>query len=115
MCSTVTGDDLQELRLKRLEESVRKTGRVRVSFLNAEYFIWVVDKDPQGPHEIAYNSFVKLRQHCDNVFETTLLAQKFLKGRITQIAKVTNCSCKQPVIENDSKDEDKISNQLNLF
>jgi hypothetical protein len=53
MCSTVTGDDLQELRLKRLEESVRKTGRVRVSFLNAEYFIWVVDKDPQGPHEIA--------------------------------------------------------------
>lgn len=105
-----TDDDLL---LKRLETLVRDCGRARISFRNHEFFIFVVSGDPQGPNEINIDKFKELRARGIDVFNVTLMVQKFFRANITEISKEEIREFQTPIIEEEGPHEE--SKQLSLW
>ena len=101
------------LQLKRLETLVRDCGRARITFRNHEYFIFVVSGAPQGPNEINIDEFKELRARGTDVFNVTLMVQKFFRAKITKISKEDIGEFQTPIIEERSPHEE--SKQLSLW
>lgn len=93
---TNTGEDL--CKLKKLESQVEELGRVRVSFDNFRFFIFVVRGAPQGVNEISFNDFKDLKLRGDDVFKLTLLAKKFFNAKITKISDESFEDFQNPII-----------------